>query len=129
MIVIVSPKGELSPSVSERLEDFLFEKLVSEPTIEALDQDVLGRHSRCDIVPVHAGPVLPVEHGPTGEFAAIVGNDRLGPTVEPGDPIKFPGNTGARDRGVSDQTKALACAVVDQHQNAEAPVAWPQFHP
>ena len=53
------------------------QELGSQPSIEALYEDVLDRFARHDIVPIHPGPICPLQDRVAGELAAAVINDHL----------------------------------------------------
>ena len=76
--------------MSKGIEHFFIEAFVAELAIEALDEAVLLRLSRRDVVPGDAGFILPFEDGATGQFAAIVRDNGFGPAIEPDAPIEFP---------------------------------------
>ena len=90
MIVIVPPAPQYLSGVGETVEDFLVEAFVTELAIEALDEAVLLRLARRDVVPGDAGFILPFEDGATGQFAAIVRDDGFRPALEPDTAIELP---------------------------------------
>ena len=71
-------------------------------------------------MPVDAGMIGPGQDGVAGEFAAIVADDHLRVAAFDQQPVRFPGHPDAGERGVSHQRQALARAVMDDRQNAEA---------
>lgn len=121
IVVIVSPYRKPPPGVSEACEDGLVEEFIAQPSVEALDERILGRLAGRDVMPVDAGAVLPVEHGARCQFRSIVADNGLRLTVEPDELVELPRDARAGERGVGDQTEAFARAVVDDGEDAEAP--------
>ena len=66
MIVIVPPAPQYLSGVGETVEDFLVEAFVTELAIEALDEAVLLRLSRIDVMPRDGVLVGPFEGWPGG---------------------------------------------------------------
>lgn len=96
-VVVVSPDGELSPSVSEAREYFLVQHLVAQAAIEALDERVLRRFAWGDILPGHAGLALPFEDGPTGQLGAVVADHLHRFAVEADQAVELAGDAPARE--------------------------------
>ena len=67
-IVVVPPAGDAAAGVAEALEDLLVQKLVAQPTVEALHEAVLLRLARRDVVPFDALLLLPAQDRPTGQL-------------------------------------------------------------
>ena len=57
--------------MSEAVEHFFVQAFVSEFPVEALDEAILLRFARGDIVPGDAGLVLPFEDGATGQLRPV----------------------------------------------------------
>jgi hypothetical protein len=68
VVVVASPGLDEEPGLSERGEDFLVQTLVAEPSVEALDESVLLRFARRDVMPFEAALVRPFQHRSAGEF-------------------------------------------------------------
>ena len=88
---------------------------------EALDKGILLGLVRRDVVPGHAGLVLPREHGSTGQLAAVVADDAQRLAVEQDDGIEAPDDPLARDRRVGGQRQTLPRVIVDHRQEVERP--------
>jgi hypothetical protein len=101
----------------------LVEALVAQTAIEALDEAILHRFARSDVVPLDAAILLPGEDRVRGELGAVVTDDHAGIAPLFGDPIKFAGDTKTGERGVHHQTEAFPGEVIDQREDAEAPAA------
>ena len=56
----------------------LVQAFVAEPAVEALDEGVLDRLSRRDVVPLDPGHLAEAEDGVADEFVAIVADDHEG---------------------------------------------------
>ena len=70
-VVIVTPEGKFAPCVLQTIEDFLIQKFNPEAAVEALNESVLLRLTRIDVVPRHLVLVGPFQDRPTGELGAI----------------------------------------------------------
>src|SRR5690242_8630909 len=70
--------------MGERAEEGLVQQLVPEPAVEALDQGVLLRLARGDVVPLDASVLTPPQDRHAGQLGAVVrdARDRL---AAPGD--------------------------------------------
>ena len=73
-VVVVSPGIDHPAGMAVASEQVLIEALVAEPADEGLDQFVLHRLARGDVVPIDLGVLLPLQEGIRGEFGAIVGD-------------------------------------------------------
>ena len=70
--VIIDPPGfDDTPSVTETVEEMLIQALVAQPAIEALDEGILCRLSRRDVVPLNAGFTDPFQDRMAGQLCAI----------------------------------------------------------
>ena len=77
--VVVDPPFFDDPSgLWQAGKEVLIEALVAQPAIEALDEAVLGRLARCDVVPFHAPFFLPGQDGARGELGAVVADHHAG---------------------------------------------------
>ena len=71
VIVVVAPCGNQMAGMAQGREQVLVEAFVPEPSVEALDEAVLHRFTRRDVVPFHLAILLPFEHGIRREFGAV----------------------------------------------------------
>jgi len=69
-----------------------------------------------------AGALGPPEHRPAGTLGAVVENDRLRQAVALGELVEVAGQPCARDRHVDDPAGAEPAVIVDDVQDAEAPM-------
>lgn len=88
-------------------EQVLVEALLTQSAVEALDESILHRFARCDVVPFDTAFLLPSQDGIRGRLGAVVADDHAGMTALFGDPIEFTGNTQAGERGVHHQAHAF----------------------
>jgi len=65
------------------------QEFVSQPPIEAFDDGILDRLTRCDVVPFHLGPIRPLQDRVTGELAAIVADNHLRLASSLDDPVQL----------------------------------------
>lgn len=96
------------------------EQLVAQASVEALDEGILGRLARCDVVPLNPNFLAPAQHRHAGQLGAVVGNTHRRSAAPGNNSIEFAHDPQARQRGVGDRRQALAREVVDDSQNAEA---------
>ena len=88
--VVVGPPGvDDRPRVGEVVEQMLIEAFVAEPAVEALDEPVLLRLSRCDVVPQHRPSFLPGQDRVRGHLGAVVADDHHEKAAMFPDPVKF----------------------------------------
>lgn len=66
VIVIVPPERQHPTGRPEAFEHLLIEQLVTEPTVERLDESVLDRLARLDVMPADTSLVLPLEDRAAG---------------------------------------------------------------
>ena len=59
-------------------EQMLVEALVPQSAVEALDEAILHRLARCDVVPFDAVLLLPSKDGVRRELGAVVADDHAG---------------------------------------------------
>jgi hypothetical protein len=78
MVVVAAPVFQFFPSIGEMEKDFPIQTFVPQPAVETLDVAVLNWVSGPDEVELHTSIVGPGVHSLAGEFAAVVGRDRLG---------------------------------------------------
>lgn len=98
-------------------EQVLIEALVVEP--EALDEAVLHRLVRRDVVPLDAAVLLPSEHRIRCQLRTVVADHKAGMAAPLGDGIQLAGDELARDRVVHHHRKTFPAEVVDHAQDAE----------
>ncbi len=72
------PSGQGRSAPADREKQCLVEKLVAHATVEALDEPVLRRLARRDIVPLHAGVARPRQHRVRGQLSPVVADDHPG---------------------------------------------------
>ncbi len=80
-------------SVSVACEEMLVEALIPEATDEALDESVLLRLARLDVMPFDIPVAPPLEDGMAGQFRAVVRDDHAGSATPPDKRVQFAGNT------------------------------------
>lgn len=120
--VVVGPPGvDDRPSVGKVAKQVLVEAFVAEAAIETLDEPVLLRFSRCDIVPRYRPLFLPGQDRVRGHLGAIVAYDHHGKASAFYDPVQFAAQSFARQRCVGDQAEAFPGVVVDHRQHPKGP--------
>ena len=88
--VVVRPPGLDDPSRrSQRGEQVLVQALVAQATIKALDEAVLLRLARSDVVPLDPGVLAPGEDGVTGQFGPIIADHHAWQSATFGDGGQF----------------------------------------
>lgn len=71
VVVVVSPQGQLAAGIGQAVEDLLIQAFVAQATIEGLDEAVLLRLARIDVMPFDAVFVGPFQDGLAGELGAV----------------------------------------------------------
>lgn len=67
-VVVVVPEGELPPRIVQSVEDLLIQQFIAQATVERLDEGVLLRLARIDVMPWNGILVGPSQDGPAGEL-------------------------------------------------------------
>ena len=119
-IVIEPPGFNDRPCHRQATEHVLVEALVAEAPVEALDESVLDRLTRRDVVPSDAAFLLPAQDGVRSELGAVVADDHQGLSAGRDDGVELARHPSAGDRRVDDQRQAFAGEVVDNNEHPEA---------
>lgn len=120
VVVVGAPPTEQHARLGERGEQRLVQELVAQAPVERLDERILDRLSRRDIVPFHPGLVCPAQDRGAGELRSVVADDHPWLAARRDQPIEFGCDPQTRERRVGNQGDVLAGAVVDDRQDAEA---------
>ena len=88
-IEIASPVGERLTGVGQRGEQCLVQEFIPELAVEALDEGILGRLARRDVVPCDLLLLCPPQHRHAGEFGSVVADDRRRPAASDDDDVEF----------------------------------------
>jgi hypothetical protein len=120
VVVISAPGFEYGACMSERSEQRLIEKLVTQTADEGFDEGVLYRLARGDVMPVDLAVVGPLQDGVAGQLGTVVADDGLRSAVGDQKPVELAGDPDTGDRGIGNQRQALTGAVVDHDQDAHA---------
>ena len=88
---------------------------------KALDEAVLLRLARRNVVPAGATLVSPAQDRIRRQLGAVVADNGAGLAASTDHIVQLAGNTPARDRAIGDERQALPSAVIDDCQDAEAP--------
>src|SRR5947209_12854772 len=93
VMVVVDPPSlnDLASSV-QAAEQVLVEAFVAEATIEALDEAILHRLARSNVVPFNGVILLPLQDRSGGQLRAIVANDHQRPSALACEPLKLAGD-------------------------------------
>src|SRR5215469_14968706 len=73
-VVVEPPCSQGHPGMGERAEQRLVQQLVAQTAVEALDERILLRFARCDVVPFDAAVLRPAQDRRAGQLGAVVGN-------------------------------------------------------
>lgn len=87
-VVVGLPILDDRPRVGDVTEQMLIEAFVTEPAVETLDEPVLLRLSRCDIVPQHRPFLLPGQDRVRCHLAAVVTDEHQWPAAMFPDPVE-----------------------------------------
>lgn len=91
----------------------LTKELVAQAPIEALDEAVLHRFARRNVVPGDVGLLAPAQDRCRGELGAVVADHHSLLTALSDQPVQLTNDATARHRGVGLQSQAFACEVID----------------
>src|SRR4030081_401897 len=92
MVVVDPPSLNNLASSVQSAEQMLVEAFVAEATIEALDEAILHRLARSDVVPFKGVILLPLQDRSGGQLRAVVANDHKRPSALAREPLKLAGN-------------------------------------
>lgn len=122
-VVVGHPGGDQVAGMGEVSEQRFVEKFVPHPAVETLDEPILHRLSRRDVVPLDLGLGAPLQDRIRGQFGPVVGDDHPGLAAPFDQRRQLPCHAAARDRGVGDRSEALARDVIHHIQHPEPPSA------
>jgi hypothetical protein len=78
----------------------LVQAFIAEPAVEALDEPVLLRLARRDVVPGDATFLMPAQHRVRGQLGAVVADDHRRATVQRQDPVECTPHVEFRQRRI-----------------------------
>jgi len=119
-VVVGAPSTEQRVDLGKCGEQRLIQEFVAQPAVERLDEGVLDRFSRRDVVSPDPGLVGPAQDRVAGELGAVGADDHPRLAARRDQPIELGRHPQTRERGVGDQGVVLAGAIVDDRQDAEA---------
>jgi hypothetical protein len=120
-IVVILEDGEHLPRMGERGEQRLIEQLVAKAPIETLDEGVLLRLARGDVMPFDPGLLGPAQNGDAGQFRSIVGDAHGRPASHSDEGVELAHDPQARQRCIGRQRQAFSGEVVDHRQDPKSP--------
>lgn len=109
-------------------EQGFVQAFVSKLAVEALDEAILHRLARRDVMPFDAALLLPGQDGIRRELGAVVADDHARATSALDDAAELADDAGSGQRGVGYQPQALPGEVIDNSEDAEAPPACQRVH-
>lgn len=92
-IVVDAPCLDDLAGLRQSVEQIFVETFVAQPSIEALDEGVLGGLTRGNVVPFDTTVLGPFEDGMAGHFGSVVRDDRLWAAAGGDKPIQFASQT------------------------------------
>lgn len=98
-------------------EQRLVQELIPQSAIEAFDEGVLDRLTRCDVVPFYLGPIRPLQDRVAGKLAAIVADNHLRLAALLDDPVQFTSDAQTGKGCVGDKAQAFPGAIIDDRQH------------
>lgn len=119
-VVFMAPVIDEQAGFLEGAEPVLIEAVIAEGAVEGLDEGVLDGLARLDVIEVDLAPLGPEVEGLTGELGPIVTGDGTRSFQRVAKGIKQIGYSSTPDGGIDMERQALAGAVIDQGQAAEA---------
>src|SRR5690606_4027738 len=122
-VVIADPFANRAAGMAEAEEQRLIEQLIPHPAVEALDECILHRLSRRNIVPVDLVLRRPGEDGVRRELRPVVGNNHAGLAAPPDQFAQLTRDASPRDRRVRNGRQAFPRHVVDDVENPKTSAA------
>ena len=101
-VVVLDPVGDQGAGVIEAVEQGFVQELVAHAPVEALDEAVLHRFARRDVMPVDFVFRAPGEDGVRGQLGAVIGDDHARLAAVGDDRRQLAGHAPARDRGIGE---------------------------
>ena len=111
-VLVGSPLFNDATRGGEPSEEVLVEALVAEAAVQALDEAVLRRLSRRNVVPFDAPIFLPLQDRARGQLGAVVGDDHQRSAARLDEGIELPRHSLAGERRVDDERQAFPREVV-----------------
>lgn len=120
LIVVNAPRLDRAPRIKERGKDIVVEAFVAKFAIEALDECVLGRLSRRDVMQFYASRRCPRKHHEACQLGAVVHHQTFWVLAAfGGDSIEHACNARTADRSIDLDREGLAREVVDDVEGAD----------
>lgn len=119
VVVVVAPCRNQMAGMAQSREQVLVRAFVPQTAIEALDQAVLHRLARRDVMPFDLAFLLPFQHRVRVQLGSVIADHHTRIAAHFGDPIQFAGDTVSRQRSVDDRRQAFSAEVVDHAEDAE----------
>ena len=81
VVVVVTPQGQLAAGISQAVEDLLVQAFIPQAAVEGLDEAILLRLARVDVVPFDTVLVGPFQDGLAGELGSVVADGGPAPKL------------------------------------------------
>ena len=120
-VVMRDPGADGFPGVIEPEEERFVQQLIAHAAVEGFDEAVLHCPARCSAIRRCCRSTRQEWHWRSARCRDRIRSSRLAAFGDDGG--QFTGDPDAGDRGVRDRSQALARHVVDDVEDAEAPVA------
>jgi hypothetical protein len=120
-IVVDAPTFDYSASLGEAVKDLLIQAFVSKASVEALDECILRRLSRCNIVPFDASSTCPLQSRSRSQLGTIVGNQHQWYATPSDESVELAHDPFATDRSIDDQSQRFSREIIDDAQYPETP--------
>jgi len=120
MVIIQPPSLDDLPRFGQTVEQMFVEAFVAQAAIEALDEGVLDRLARLDVMPGHAAG-NPAQDGHTSQFATIVADYNLGRCALVGETFELAHDPHAAQGSIDHTGQAFTAEVIDDAENPKAP--------
>lgn len=118
LVVVDSPPLDDFASFGDRGEHVVVEAFVPKLPVEALDEGVLRRLSRRNVMQLYAMLSRPRKHCETCQLGAVIHHDGFWQSAFVGDPIEYAANASTADRGVDFDREGFTREVVDDIQRS-----------
>ena len=90
VVVVVAPEREFAPSGIDAVQHVLVQHLIAQAAVERLDEGVLLRLARIDVVPFGIAVVRPFQDSAAGELRRGVTDNAGALSIDPNESIQFP---------------------------------------
>jgi len=97
LVIILLPGGQHGARLGQRGEQCLVQAFIPQPTVEAFHESILLRLAGCDVVPLDAPVLGPLQDRHARQLGAVVADDHQRLASAGDEPIQFSRDPPARE--------------------------------